>query len=126
MLKVSIAHGIEKREQSLRRCGFLEIIVRIAKAKFVDNEMFSSIADATENLIEGYILANTYSAMTGQEFRDKEAWNLDMDDLIKANDEGLQALYRHVRVTGHVRGMFDISDARRLPELIGFEEEQII
>ena len=57
----------------------------MAKQKYFDRGAADSMAVATDRLITKYILPNSCERMPWQGFRDTELWNLDIDDLLKAN-----------------------------------------
>ena len=63
----------------------MEITVRLAKIKYFDKKRCDTIAESTRRIIEEFMLPNTCEAMPWQEFRDKELWTLEVDDLFKAN-----------------------------------------
>lgn len=48
-----------------------------------------SLPEALEFMISTFILPNSIQLMEWQEFRDKELWTLEVDDLYKFNTEGL-------------------------------------
>ena len=94
--------------------------MRLAKAKYYDRGEVKSMAEATERILTEQILPNTSEVMSGQEFRDKELWDLDMHDLLKANSEGILSVYRYFRINGRTHGLFQIDDACLLVETMGF------
>ena len=75
----------ENDDNSLCRFEWLEIIARLAKAKFLDHGVCKSVASSTRKLITDFILPNTLEQMDWQPFRDNLLWTLDVDDLFKAN-----------------------------------------
>ena len=76
------------------RYEFLEMIVRLAKVKFVDTGKVDTINDATYQLLSEFIIPNTTDVMPWQEFREDELWCLDVDDLFKANSSSIDQLYK--------------------------------
>jgi hypothetical protein len=62
-VNVELVDMVDNADRALCRFEFYEIIVRIAQAKFVDNGHFNSIADATQFLIEKYILRFRFEKM---------------------------------------------------------------
>ena len=107
-------------DKSLCRYEFMEIIVRMAKCKFHDSGIDSTLAAATERILTEYVLPNACATMECQAFRDKEVWDLDIDDLLKANREGLAQVYRHFRNTGKSKGLLEMEDACRLVRQLGY------
>ena len=72
----------------LNRFEFLEIIVRLANAKFVETKKIATIDEATAFFIKEHIRAH-YTPAAWQSFRDKELWTMDVNDLIDAHQENL-------------------------------------
>ena len=105
--------------ENLCRYELMEIIVRLAKFKFFEKGIDSSISEATEHLLSKYILPNTVEVIPGQEFRDKEVWTLDMDDLLKANRDDIVEIYIALKSSGDIHGKFEYDDAYRLVNTIG-------
>ena len=83
----------ENDDNSLCRYEFLEIIVRMAKIKYKDKGVCETVAEATQKLIEEYIIPNSKEHMPWQGFRKNRLWNLDCDDLFKANISSLNELF---------------------------------
>eukprot|EP00351_Strombidinopsis_sp_SopsisLIS2011_P000241 CAMPEP_0116885694 /NCGR_PEP_ID=MMETSP0463-20121206/19214_1 /TAXON_ID=181622 /ORGANISM="Strombidinopsis sp, Strain SopsisLIS2011" /LENGTH=116 /DNA_ID=CAMNT_0004544711 /DNA_START=480 /DNA_END=830 /DNA_ORIENTATION=+ len=81
--------GNIKNKNGLIRCEFLEILVRIAKFKFLETGKCSSFKDATTKLIEEYVKPNNNTLFPWQDFRDKELWTLEINDVLHANLSGL-------------------------------------
>jgi hypothetical protein len=73
-------------DKDLCRYEFLEIIVRIAKIKYIENSKYAmSIAEATKKIIDEHIIPNFTPNIKWQEFRDEELWELEVDELLKTN-----------------------------------------
>lgn len=66
----------------------------MAKTKYQEKGILPTVAESLEKLLNEYILPNTCEAMPWQEFRDKELYNLEVDDLFKANLTGINNLYK--------------------------------
>ena len=58
--------------------------------------------------------------MPWQAFRDRELWNLEIDDLFKANAEGIIAIYKKYRQGGKQHGMLTMEDCITMMREIGF------
>ena len=84
-VNVELVDMADNADRALCRFEFYEIIVRIAQAKFVDSGMFHSIAEATEHLIENYLVRFRFERMEGQEWRTRELWTIEIDAFYKAN-----------------------------------------
>ncbi len=82
---VELFEMVENADRALCRFEFFEIIVRIAQAKFVDNGYFNTLHEAVEYLIEEYLLRFRYLKMEGQDWRDRELWNNELDAFFKIN-----------------------------------------
>ena len=72
----------------------------MAKAKYFDKGIFTSLSGATEALIKEFIIPNSVERMKNQEFRDLNCWNLDIDDLFKANKQGITQIYQKYKNEG--------------------------
>lgn len=72
-------------DNSLCRYEFLEIAARMGKCKFFDKGLTDTVAEGTRKLIAEWLIPNTCEIMPSQPFRDNRLWNLEIDDLFKAN-----------------------------------------
>ena len=77
----------------LNRFEFLEILVRLADAKFVQTKKIKSVSEATKVLIEDYIMKN-FTPEPWQKFRDEQLWTIDVNDVLEANLENLKKIYQ--------------------------------
>ena len=84
----------ENDDSSLCRFEFMEIMARMAKIKYVEKKFEENVSDALERLLRNYILPNTIEHMEWQPFREQYLWNLDLDDLFKANTPSIQILFK--------------------------------
>ena len=80
----------------LKRFEFLEIIVRLANSKYGETKVVKTYAEATEKLITDCVLPY-FVPEPWQEFRDKELWTIDVNDLLESNLENLENVYRRFR-----------------------------
>ena len=76
----------------LNRFEFMEILVRLANIKFIETKKIKGFDEATAHLIEDYIMPN-YTPEPWQEFREKELWTIDVNDILEANQEHLRKIY---------------------------------
>ena len=93
----------ENDDSSLCRFEFVEIIARMAKTKYYEKGLCKTVHEACSALLEKYVLPNTIEQMEWQEFRDTELWTLEVDDLLKANLAGMEALYRKFAAGGKAK-----------------------
>lgn len=81
-------------DKSLCRYEFLEILVRLGKIKYFDTGEIDTIAEATDKLIEEFILPNHGMMLSWHQYRVNRIWKLEVDDLLKENRIGIEKLYR--------------------------------
>ena len=80
-------------DQELCRFEFFEILCRIAAEKYKDSRKEATTwAAAVKLIIEKNLIPHT-ETMGGQSFRDNFIWNLPIDDLFRANIEGITKLH---------------------------------
>ena len=79
---------------TLFRHEFLEILVRIAAAKYKETGRARSYSQALRMMVESII--TNYETRPWQEFRDDSLWNLEVDAVFKANLDLLQKLHATV------------------------------
>ncbi len=85
------ANTMDNLGRALCRYEFLEILVRIAGAKFKDTGIRKTYRESLELLLASMIDLNEPPAIN--EFRKTEIWTLPIDDLLRANLEGLRKVY---------------------------------
>ena len=83
----------EEPSTELQRFQFMEVIVRLAEAKYLKRGTCSSYAASVRKLLDEHIL-RIEGQDRWQEFRDQELWQPDVDDLFKANLEHLTQIYQ--------------------------------
>lgn len=86
------------RERFMWRYEFLEILVRLAKFKFLESGIWSTLADAVELMITENYIQNSDFGMTWSEWRVNELWNISIDDLFHANIASLRALFSVISI----------------------------
>ena len=67
----------------LIRFEFLEIIVRIVKAKYVETGTFSTLYEGLVHLFNEVL--SQYNLVHWQKWRDEELWTLEVNDLFEFN-----------------------------------------
>ena len=109
-------------DNSLCRYELLEMVARMAKVKYQDKGHCSTVSEATERLLQDFIIPNSGEHMPWQQFRDDRLWTLECDDLFKANMSSIHALYALVKArpqTAAVRHL-DMADCIWLFNQVGF------
>ena len=76
------------------RHNFVELLVRVAKAKYIDKGVEDTVHDAFIKLMDTVILPN-YVWDDWSDFRTKSLWTLEVDDVFVANREGVRKLHLH-------------------------------
>ena len=71
----------------------MEIIVRLANIKFIETKKIKGFEEATRVIIEEYIMPN-FKPDPWQEFRDKQLWTIDVNDILEANLNNLTIIYK--------------------------------
>ena len=92
-----------KETNGLRRHEFLEILVRVADVKYRQSKQVSTFADALEKLLHECVFAN-YLPAAWQEFRDRELWTVEVNDVLAANREILDKLWAKLNENRGVTG----------------------
>jgi hypothetical protein len=82
---VELFDMVENADRALCRFEFFEIIVRLAQAKLLDNGYYEELHQATEALVENYLLRFKIERMEGQSWRERELWTIEVDAFYKAN-----------------------------------------
>lgn len=79
------------------RWSFLESLIRVCRARYIDRHQVKTYAAALERLICKKIIPNLgkLDFEPWQELREDYIWTLEIDDLLRANLEGLQKVYSH-------------------------------
>ncbi len=84
--------GIYTPSDSLNRFKFLEVIVRIAKAKYIETGLTKSYPDAIQLLMDNNILKFDQSE-GWQKIREEKIWTVQVNDLLEANIPALRKVY---------------------------------
>jgi hypothetical protein len=90
-LKVDAAASTDG-SNGLCRFEFLEILVRLANIKYLETKIVKSFTEAAEKLISECVIHN-FLPESWQEFRDKELWTIDVNDVLEANLDNLKKIY---------------------------------
>ena len=95
-------------ERDLARFEFYEIVVRMAGAKYKDWGKWESYSQAVKTIIEEDFM-QFYSIAKWQEFREKDIWTLDVNDILSANLDALKKIYKQFETTK--KSFMDLNDA---------------
>ena len=98
-------------ERDLSRFEFYEIIVRMAGAKYKDWGKWESYAQAVRTIIEEDFF-QFFSISKWQDFREKELWSLDVNDILNANLDALKKIYKQFE--NSKKSYMDLNDALNL------------
>ena len=117
-------------DNSLCRYEFLEITARLGKIKYTEKGICDTVAEGTRRIIEEFMIPNTCERMPWQEWREERLWNLEIDDLYKANKKGMDALYKFTKTGPHSKDfgaltMTDVCKMLNLAGYVGVETEKI-
>ena len=77
---------------ALIRFEFIEILVRIAQEKFLKPGICKTLSEGLEMLIERHIIPEN-RASEWQGFRDELIWNLECNDVLACNLEGIMKVF---------------------------------
>ena len=84
---------------ALNRFEFLEILIRIARGKYMDfGGTEKSISYALMKLMQSHILPMASQSLPLQSWRDDELWTLEVNDLLEVNLRGIKKLYDFIAV----------------------------
>ena len=84
--------GNANNSDSLMRYQFLEVLVRLAKAKFIETGVEKSFSSATARLIREHV--KKYDVPEEwQGFRDAELWTIQINDMLEPNIPALRRIY---------------------------------
>lgn len=86
----------ENDNRTLCRFEFMEILVRIAKGKYVEHGRMTNLAEAFEKLLIEHILPMSEKLVPWQAFRDNHMWNLPVNDLLMINMRKQKKLYQAI------------------------------
>ena len=87
----------------LNRTKFIDLLIRIAKLKFVDSNQVQAVYQSLELLIQQHIVPNLIEKMETQYFRDKHVYTLEIDDVLKLNKPSVEKLYRTFATGGPLK-----------------------
>jgi hypothetical protein len=86
-------HFAVNNERMLVRYEFIEVIARLARVKYLEKNLCETMSQAIEKLITKFILPNFYSPFDHHNWRLEYLYNLDINDMIEANEETIKTLF---------------------------------
>lgn len=86
-------------DNALCRFEFMEILVRCAKGKYLDNSKDKSLYNAVKRLIEDKILDTTNTMVPWHRFRLEQLWTNEVNDLLEVNLGALRILFETIAKT---------------------------
>lgn len=98
-------------ERDLSRLEFYEIIVRMAAAKYKDPGKCETYAQAVKMFVEENLMV-FFNISRWQEWRERELWTLDVNDILNANLEALKKIYNSFFTSK--KSYMDLADALNL------------
>ena len=120
------AGGNSQGDKDLVRYEFLEIIVRLANAKYKDSGVTFSTTEAVRKLLEDNIFPNMEES-NAQDFRDNQLYTDEVNELLARNELGLKKLFG--LFTHGTKRYMTIKDSVELINLKGemrFLDKQVI
>jgi len=97
--RIFITANVERDEKhadnpptALQRFEFLEVIARVALAKFKEPGIFSTVHESIQKLLDEHLF-RLGDAGEWQEFRDKKLWTLEVNAVFAANLDLLRRIY---------------------------------
>lgn len=91
---LKVSDSVTAPSNGLKRYEFLEILARLANIKYLESKRVKTFAEATEKLLVECVLPG-FTPEPWQEFRIKELWTIDVNDLLEANLDNLKKIYAH-------------------------------
>jgi hypothetical protein len=81
----------DKTRNGINRGEFIEAIIRIAKAKYLDTGLCKKLTEGIEKIID--LVKLNYKWSDPHETRKKVFWTTEVNDLLGYNLDGLQKVY---------------------------------
>jgi len=85
---VEIVANDENPDKELCRFEFFEILLRIGDFKYRQKGVCNTYSEALEKIVKENVFAN-YKPAPWQEFRDRELYTVEVNDVLEANLKGL-------------------------------------
>jgi hypothetical protein len=99
-----IATNFEEEDQdnnddlALNRFEFLEILVRIARGKYVETGKEKHVSYGLMKLMQTHILPMHSTSIPIQSWRDKELWTNEVSDMLETNMRQIKKVYQFIAV----------------------------
>ena len=88
-------------DDALCRFEFMEIMIRLAKGKFIDHGKEKSLSKAVQMLLENHVLPMTDLLLPWSRFRRDEMYDNEVNSLMEINLVSLRLLYERLRKFKH-------------------------
>lgn len=88
----AVTKGNIKNKNGLIRCEFFEFLIRVCDFKFIKTGLYPTYEAALQHLVLEKMKPNL-TMMEWQEFRDKELWTNDVNDVLKENIESIKKVF---------------------------------
>ena len=105
-------------KDQLTRTKYLDLLVRIAKVKFVNEP---TVYQATERMIKECVIPNLVETMECQEFRDRHMFDVQVDDLFQHNKISVDKLFKMYSGKSKV---FTVEDNENMLEKAGINLDE--
>jgi hypothetical protein len=89
---VEIIANDENPDKELCRFEFFEILLRLGNVKFREAGLCATYHEALDRIIKENVVPN-YKPAPWQDFRERELWCVDVNDVFEANMDSLKKLY---------------------------------
>ena len=105
-------HQLDSEDNAVNvsnRYEFLEILIRLARGKFMDFGSMTCLADAMQQLIEKHVLPLESQCAFYQDWRHKELYTNSVNDILATNIKAIRKLYDKIA---------SVQNAQRLNNMI--------
>ena len=112
------------KQNSLNRQEFLQVLVRIATARYVLTGRTNDVSDAVRMLVEDDILANAPNECLHDlnVFRERFCYLEEVDEVLRRHEDSLRALYKEFSRDKDDKGAKGSSKALSRSSLMGYDE----
>ena len=88
-----VEDSLHNDDNALNRYEFFEILVRIAKVRFLESDQEINISQALSRLLNSHILPMRHKLISWQQWRDEELWCQEVSDVLEVNARGIKKLF---------------------------------
>ena len=123
---VELVHSENNPDRELCRYEFLEILVRLAGAKFKDIGVCNTYRESMDILLNEHIIP-FMKVEPWQEFRDADLWTLEVNDILDSNLENLKRIYKkHFQPKKHYMSVTDAVNLVMRHAPLGIAEKEAL